>query len=97
MQCCAPPPPPGGVLNRNLGRGVRPTQQNPDPVQDTCLRESAVISYPVLDWTKQVIFKTLRTVHKFAFSRISKKAHEISKNYVIEGGEKEKIYGDKPG
>ena len=25
----------GGVLNRNLGRGVRPTQRNPDPVQDT--------------------------------------------------------------
>ena len=25
----------GDVLNRNLGRGVRPTQQNPDPVQDT--------------------------------------------------------------
>ena len=32
-----PPPPPGegGVLNRNLGRGVRPTQRNLDPVQDT--------------------------------------------------------------
>ena len=26
---------PGGVLSRNLGRGVRPTQRNPDPVQDT--------------------------------------------------------------
>ena len=26
---------PGGVLKRNLGRGVQPTQQNPDPVQDT--------------------------------------------------------------
>ena len=25
----------GGVLNRNLGRGVRPTQWNHDPVQDT--------------------------------------------------------------
>ena len=25
----------GGVLNRNLGRGVRPTQRNPHPVQDT--------------------------------------------------------------
>ena len=25
----------GGVLNRNLGSGVRPTQRNPDPVQDT--------------------------------------------------------------
>ena len=27
----------GGVLNRNLGMGVRPTQRNPDPVQDTKL------------------------------------------------------------
>ena len=48
-----------GVLNRNLGRGVRPTQWTPDPVQDTnkksllpCLRERAVISYPVQDWIK---------------------------------------------
>ena len=27
---------------------------------------------------KQAVFKTLKTVHKFAFSRISTKAHEIS-------------------
>ena len=47
------------MLNRNLGRGVRPTQRNPHPVQDTkdeillsCLRASAVISYPVQEWTK---------------------------------------------
>ena len=26
---------PGGVLIRNLGRGIQPTQRNPDPVQDT--------------------------------------------------------------
>ena len=32
-----------------------------------------------------------RTVHKFAFPRILTKVHEISENYVIEGGEKEKI------
>ena len=25
----------GRVLSRNLGRGVQPTQRNPDPVQDT--------------------------------------------------------------
>ena len=61
-----------------------------------CLRESAVISYPVQDWTKQAVFKTLRMVHKFALSRIPMKAHEISENYVIEGGEKEKINGDDP-
>ena len=61
-----------------------------------CLRESAVISYPVQDWTKQAVFKTLKTVRKFAFSLIPTKAHEISENYVIEGGEKEKIYGDDP-
>ena len=60
----------GAVLNRVLGRGVRPTWRNPDPVQDTqdvnflpSLRESAVISYPVQDWTKQAVFKTLKTVH----------------------------------
>ena len=58
------------------------------------LRESAIISYPVQDWTKQTMFKTLKTVHKFAFSRISTKAHKISENYVIEWGEKEKICGD---
>ena len=40
--------------------------------------------------------KTLQTARKFAFSRIPTKAHEISENYVIEGGEKEKIYGDDP-
>ena len=62
-----------------------------------CLRESAVISYPVQDWTKQGVFKTLQTAHKFAFSRIPTKAHEISENYVIKGGEKENIlYGDDP-
>ena len=61
-----------------------------------CLRESDVISYPVQDWTKQAVFKTLKTVHKFAFSRISTKAHEISENDVIEWGEKEKICGDDP-
>ena len=48
-----------------------------------CLRESAVISYPVQDWTKQGVFKTLQTAH--------------SENYVIKGGEKENIlYGDDP-
>ena len=33
--------------------------------------------------------------YKFAFSRISTKAHEISENYVIEGEEKT-ICGDDP-
>ena len=61
-----------------------------------CLRESAVISYPVQEWTEQAVFKTLTTAHKFPFSRSPTKAHEISENYVIEGGEKEKIYGDDP-
>ena len=81
---------PWRVLNRNFGRGVRPTQRNPDPVQDTKdvnfgtpLKESAVISYPVQDWIKQTVLKTLKTVQTFAFSRISTKAHEISENYVI--------------
>ena len=57
------------------GRGC--TQQdkwNPNPVQDIkdvnllpCLRESAVISFPIHDWTKQAVFKTLKTVYKFAY------------------------------
>ena len=81
----------GTVLNRNLGRGVRSTERNSDPVQDTKYvnfatlskrkRESAVISYPVQDWTKQTVFN---------------EAHEISENYVIEGGEKEKICWEDP-
>ena len=87
---------PGGVLNRNLGRGVRPTQRNPDTLFKTqkmwillpCLRESAVISYSVQDWTKQAVFKTLKTVHKFAFSRISMKAHKIGEHYCDRRGRK---------
>ena len=35
---------PGGVLNRNLGRGVRPTQRNPDPVQDAKYVNFATLS-----------------------------------------------------
>ena len=57
------------------------------------LREGAVISYPVQDWTKQAVLKTLEA-HKVPFSHISKKADEISENYMIEGGEKEEICGD---
>ena len=93
----------GGVLNRNLGRGVRATQRNPDPVQDakdvnfaTLSKRKSVISYPVQDWTKQAVFKTLKMVHRFAFSRILTKAHEISENYANKGGEKEKICGEDP-
>ena len=48
-----------GVLNRNLGRGVRPTQRNPDPARyESCYnfatlsKRKSVISYPVQDWTK---------------------------------------------
>ena len=37
----------------------------------------------------------METVHKFAFSRISRKAKEISENYVVEGGGKENICGDE--
>ena len=61
-----------------------------------CLRESAVISYPVQDWIKQAVFKTLQTAHKFAVQRLPMKAHKISEKYAIEGAEKEKIYGDDP-
>ena len=87
-----------GVLNRNLARGVRPTQRNPDLVQDTndvnfASLVSAVISYPVQDCNRHY-----RISHntEFAFSHISTKAHEINENYVVEGGEMEKICGDGP-
>ena len=60
-----------------------------------CLKESAVISYPVQDWTKQAVFKTLKMVHKFAFSRISTKVQEISENYATkgEGGGRRRFMG----
>ena len=83
------------------GRVVRPTRRNPDPVQDTKDVNFAALSkrkccnfLPVQDWTKQAVFKTLKMAHKFVFSRIPMNAYEISENYVIKGGEKEKIYGD---
>ena len=44
-------------------------------------------------WVGGFVFKTLKTVHKFAFSHISMKAHEISENYVIEGGERGRFTG----
>ena len=61
-----------------------------------CLRASTVISYPGQEWTKQAVFKTLKMLHKFVFSHIPMKVPKISENYVIEGGEKEKIYRDDP-
>ena len=74
-------------VNRTLGRGLRPIQRNPDPVQDRsmyillpCLRESAVISYPIRDWAKHYRIQNNKNVHK---------AHEISESYVIEGGGEE--------
>ena len=83
----------GGGHSRDLGRGAWPTQRNPDPVQDTkmwsllpCLRGSAVIlPCPKLDQalppSKQYM------VHKFTISHISRKAHKISENDVVEGEE----------
>ena len=59
-------------------------------------RPTLAISFPVQDWTKQAVFKTLQTARKFAFSRIPMKSHEISEYCVIERGEKDKIYGDDP-
>ena len=93
----------GGVLNRNLGRGVRPTQQNPDPVQDTKDVNFATLSkrmycnfLPCSRVDQAGRIQNTKMVHNFAFSRILTKAHEISKNYAIERGEKEKICGDDP-
>ena len=88
---------PGGVLNRNLGSGVRPTQRNPDPVQDTKGVNFATLAkrkccnfLPCSRLDQAVRIQNNTTAHKFAYSRIPMKAHE---NNVIE---KEKIYGDDP-
>ena len=81
---------PGGVLNRNF----QDTKNVNFATQSK--RKCCNNSYPVQDWTKQAVFKTLQTACKFAFSRIPTKLHKISENYVIEGGEKEKIYGGDP-
>ena len=93
-------PPGGGVLNRNLGRGVRLTQRNPDPVQHTKDVNFATLSkrkccnfLPCSRRDQAGRIQTLKMVHKFAFSRILTKAHETSENYAIKGGEKEKICG----
>ena len=81
--------PPGGVLNRNLGRGVRPTQRNPDPVQDIKDVNFATLSkrkcrnfLPCSRLDQAGRIQTLQTARKFAFSPIPTKAHEISENYV---------------
>ena len=95
---------PGGVLNRNFCRGVRPTQRNPDPVQDTkdvrftTLSKRKCCNFLPCSRLDQAgrIQNTKNGTYKFAFSHIPTKAHEISENYVIEGGDKEKIYGDDP-
>ena len=84
-----------GVLNRNLGRGVRPTQQNPDPLQDTKYVNFATLSkgkccnfLPCLRLDQAGRLTTLKLAHKFAFSRILTKVHKISINYALEGEEK---------
>ena len=63
-----------------------------------CLRESAAISYPVQDWTKhyRTVFKTIEMVHEVCILTHLNEGTRISENYVIEGGEKEKICGDDP-
>ena len=90
----------GGVLNRNLGRGVRPTQRNPDPVQGT-----KDVNFATLSKRKCCNFlpcsrldqagRIENTRNGLCFHSFPK-AQEISKNYVIEGGEKEKICRDGP-
>ena len=82
---------PGGVLNRNLGRGVRPTQRN--PVEDTkdvnfaTLPKRTCCNFLPCSRLDQAvrIKNTKNDTYKFAFSRISTKVHEISENYLIEG------------
>ena len=73
---------PGGVLNRNLGRGGRPTQRNPNPVQDTKYVNFATLSkrkccnfLPCsrMDQAGR-IHNTTNGTHWFAFSRIPTKA-----------------------
>ena len=73
-------PHPGAVLNRNLGRGVGRLNKiltlfktRKMEILLPCLRESAVISYPVQDWTKHYrIQNNKKLVHKFAFSPIQR-------------------------
>ena len=61
-----------------------------------CLRESAVISYPVQDWTKHYRLQNNSNLMVVWILTHFNAANEISENYVIEGGEKEKICGDDP-
>ena len=90
---------PRGVLNRNLGRGVQPTQRNPYPVQDTKHVNFATLSkrkcctfLPCsrLDQAGR-IQNTKNGTYKFVFSRISTKAHEISKNCDRRGRKEEDL------
>ena len=75
-----------------------PTQRNPDPVQGTKDVNFATVSKrkccSFLPCSRLDQAGRVETVHKFAFSRTSTKAYEISENCVIEGGEKEKISTD---
>ena len=93
----------GGVLNRNSGWGVRPTQQNPDPVQDAKLVNFATLSVSKRKCCnflpRSRLDQALPTSKQYKWYislRIWIKAHKISENCVIEGGEKEKIWGDDP-
>ena len=90
-----------GVYSTGLGRGIRPTQRSPDPVQDTkdvnfrlpCLRESAVISYPVQDWTKHYRIQNNKKIHKFAFSPISMKRTKSAKMMWSKGEKRKRFPG----
>ena len=67
----------GAVLNRNLGKGVRPTQQNPDPVQDTkdvnCATLSKRKCCNLLPCSRLDKVLPYSMEHKLAFSHISMK------------------------
>ena len=94
---------PRGAFNRNLGRGFGRLNETLTLFKTQKYVNFATLSkrkccnfLPCSRLDQAGVFKTLQTARKFAFSRIPTKVHEISENYVIEGGGKDKIYGDDP-
>ena len=83
---------PGGVLNRNLCRVVRPTQRNPDPVED-----AKDVNFATLSKRKCCNFLPCSRLDQAGRNQNNNnEAHEIGEDYVIEGGEKEKICWKDP-
>ena len=90
----------GGEFNRHLGRGVRPTQRNPDLFKTQrcrfllpCLRESAVNFYPVQDCTKICcIQNNKKVVHKFVFHISQRRYTKSVKIMWLRGEDRSRRY-----